>query len=314
MVQFGLVVENFTSPGKEPDFGSILKQCQRAEELGFDAIWVYDHLLLGAKRVFPILESLTTITALSMGTSRIRFGTSILVLPLREPLLLAKVISTIHHITNGRLTLGVAAGWYEREFTACGVNFAQRGQIMEDNFVLIKRLLSEDDITTQVRGYEYKHVTIAPKPAEGTRPKLLMGGYVERVLRRVGNLSDGWLSYYYTPDDFSTSWKKVQQYAKDAGRDPSQLDNANMLPICVASNSEEAEKKIRDFTRQYMDLPSWSSAKVESGVTGRAEQCEKTIRAHIRAGVRNVIFIPAFYDPEQVEAIGSELIPRFQGK
>ncbi len=314
MVNFGLVLENFTSPGKEPDFEKMLSQTRRAEELGFDSVWVYDHLLLGSKNVFPILESLTTITALAAGTSRVRFGTSVLVLPLREPLLLAKVISTIHHISKGRLMLGVAAGWYEKEFKACGVNFSERGKIMEEKFLLLKRLLTEDDITVQGTGYEYKHTTIAPKPAKGSRPKLLMGGYVDRVLKRVGSISDGWLSYYYAPNDFAESWNKVMEYAKVAGRNPSELDSANMLPICVASSAETARKRVEEFTEQYMDLPSWSNATVDSGIVGNADQCEEAIRMHVEAGVKNVIFIPTFYDEEQVETIGKELLPRFLAK
>jgi alkanesulfonate monooxygenase len=314
MVKFGLVVENFTSPGKDPDFDAILRQTRRAEELGFDSIWVYDHLVLGSKKVFPILESLTTISALAAGTSRIKFGTSILVLPLREPLLLAKVVSTINHISKGRLILGVAAGWYEKEFKACGISFLDRGRIMEEKFLLLKRLLTEDDINVQGSGYEYKHTTIAPRPSRENRIRMLMGGYVERVLKRVGTISDGWLSYYYTAKDFSESWNRVIGYAKAAGRNPSELSSANMLPISVASNSEEANQKIQQFTQQYMDLPSWSHASVDSGIAGNLDDCEKTLRSHVEAGVDNIVFIPAFYDQDQVEVIGGELLPRFLAK
>lgn len=312
MVNFGLVLENFTPPGKEPDFEAIAKQTRRAEELGFDSVWVYDHLLLGSRRVFPILESLTTITALAARTSRIRFGTCVLVLPLREPLLLAKVVSSIHHISKGRLILGVAAGWYEREFKTCGVSFAERGRVMEENLNILRKLLSEDDITLNASGREYSHVTIGPKPPRGSGPKLLMGGYVERVLKRVGTMSDGWLSYYYTPEDFSKSWKKVLQYAQAAGRDPSQLDSANMLGICVASTSEEGNRKIREFTGKYMDLPAWSSATVDSAVAGTVQECQKMIQKQVDAGVRNILVIPAFYEQEQVEIVGNEIIPSFQ--
>ncbi len=312
MVEFGLAIGNFTAPDEKLEFDSIVQRTRKAERLGFDSIWVYDHLLLGAKRVFPILESLTTIAALATIVPKIKLGTSILVLPLREPLLLAKVVSTIHHISKGRLILGVAAGWYEREFQACGVNFSRRGTIMEQNFLILRRLLSEDDISTRANGREYQHVTIAPRPDGGDGPKILMGGYVEGVLRRVGRLSDGWLSYYYTPNDFSKSWQKVQRYAKESGRDISHLDNANMLPICVASTVDEGTRKVNAFTGQYMDLPSWSEAKAESAIVGTIDQCEKQIQMQIDAGVCNIILIPAFYKDKQIEIIGTELLPRFR--
>src|SRR5690349_17713392 len=114
--RFGVALPNFTTAGTSPDIREIVDYARRAEELGLDSAWVWDHVLLGSRSPFPILDSLSTLAALSVQTERLRLGTGVLVLPLRNPTVLAKVTASIDQMSRGRLTLGVAAGWYEKEF------------------------------------------------------------------------------------------------------------------------------------------------------------------------------------------------------
>ncbi len=118
---FGLAVENFTSAEKTPQIEQLLTTARRAEQLGFTSLWAWDHLFLGSRQPFPQLEALTTLAVLASHTSTIELGTGILVLPIRDPALLAKTAATIQTISQGRLRLGLAAGWYEREFDATGI-------------------------------------------------------------------------------------------------------------------------------------------------------------------------------------------------
>src|ERR671934_1883154 len=127
-VAFGLAVRNFVGPGETPDIDAILAYGQRAEELGFESLWAWDHILLGVQPNFPILDSVSTLTTLAVRTSRIKLGTGVLVLPLRNPVVYAKVLASLDQICKGRLLLGVATGWYVREFNAVGIPFKQRGR------------------------------------------------------------------------------------------------------------------------------------------------------------------------------------------
>src|SRR2546423_12002851 len=138
-VRFGLALQNFTAHPEMPDFETIKVYATRAEELGFDSLWAWDHMLLGSKTPFPFLESLTTLAGLAAVTERVELGTGVLVLPLRNPVVLAKVTSSLDAMSGGRLTLGVASGWYEREFEAVGVPFHERGRIMERNLEVLQR-------------------------------------------------------------------------------------------------------------------------------------------------------------------------------
>src|SRR3954447_23504803 len=113
---FGLALENFTSAQKTPRIEELLVTARRAEQLGFTSLWAWDHLFLGSKQPFPQLEALTTLAVLASNTEAITLGTGILVLPIRDPALLAKTAASIQDFSGGRLVLGVAAGWYEREF------------------------------------------------------------------------------------------------------------------------------------------------------------------------------------------------------
>src|SRR5262249_28814802 len=214
-----------------------------AEELGFASVWAWDHLFLGARRPFPFLEALSTLSWVAARTSQIMLGTGVLVLPIREPAILAKTAATLQLGSGGRLMLGVAAGWYEREFDATAVPFRQRGKIFERNLDLMLRLWADEVVTGEWDGRVLKHVRMLPLPRP--RPQLLIGGYVDRVLRRVATRADGWLTYFYTADSFRRNWRKVRDFAEQAGRDPDELTNGAPLPVCVASSFEEGHQQAR---------------------------------------------------------------------
>ena len=143
----GIAMQNFTAAPQMPDATALIDYGVRVEELGYESIWVWDHILLGVDPYFPILDSLSILTAVAARTNRIRLGTGVLVLPARNPVVLAKQLSSIDQISKGRLTLGLASGWYKREFDAIGVPFNKRGDIMDESLDILTRLWEEDSVT-----------------------------------------------------------------------------------------------------------------------------------------------------------------------
>src|SRR6188474_712239 len=113
---FGIAARNFTAYPEMPDARALVDYGVRMEELGFDSLWVWDHILLGVEPSFPIVDSLTLLTAIAARTTRIKLATGILVLPLRNPVVLAKQLASMDQLSNGRLLLAMASGWYRREF------------------------------------------------------------------------------------------------------------------------------------------------------------------------------------------------------
>ena len=308
-VQIGLALENFTPAPKLPDVNAILRYSKRADELGFDSLWAWDHILLGSKQPFAFLEPLSTLVAVGVITERVALATGVLVLPLRNPVVLAKVTSSLDQISSGRLILGVASGWYEREFEAVGVPFKDRGRIFLRNLEILNRFWTEERVTGEADGMSFKNAVMLPRPARQPRPVLLIGGYVDNVLRRAATRSDGWLTYFYKADSFARAWDKIRTFAAEAGRDPDSLTNVAQLPICIDETYEAADQKIRDFLDRYFDMAPWSESTTESSIRGTPEQCAEQLAEHVRRGVRHIALVPWNYDPDQVEQIAAELVP-----
>jgi alkanesulfonate monooxygenase len=308
-LKFGLALENFTPADKTPDVQSIVTYARRAEELGYESLWAWDHMFLGSGRPFPFLDSLTTLALLTAHTERVELGTGILVLPLRRAAVLAKTAATIEIMSGGRLTLGMAVGWYEREFDACGVPFKQRGRIFEENLALMKEFWTGERVSGTAGGIDFRNAIMLPKPAPRARPRLLIGGYVDRVLKRVAEKGDGWLTYFYEPGPFRTAWQRIREHAENAGRDPGELENMAQLPLCIDESFEAADARARQYIADYFDLPAWSESTAESSIRGTPEQCAEQIAAQAEAGVQHICLCPCNYELEQVERFAAEVMP-----
>jgi probable F420-dependent oxidoreductase len=310
-VEFGLALENFTPERKFPDMDAVTQYAVIAEERGFASVWAWDHLFLGARRPFPFLEALTTLSMVAARTRRIMLGTGILVLPIREPAIVAKTAATIQIASGGRLMLGVAAGWYEREFLATGIPFRKRGQIFERNLDMMLRLWADDDVTGDWDGRILTHVRMLPLPQP--RPQVLIGGYVDRVLRRVATRGDGWVTYFYTAESIAKAWATIRGYAELAGRNPDELNLVAQVPLCIGASYEEASRRAREYVGEYFDVPAWSEASPESAVRGTPEDCAEQIATYIAAGVRHLVFCPYNYQEEQVHRLATEVLPLLGG-
>ena len=306
---YGLAMRNFTTYPDMPDPQALIAYAVKAEALGFGSIWVWDHIFLGVDPPFPVLEALTTLAAVAARTSTIKLGTGVLVLPLRNPVVLAKELSSLDLIAGGRLLLGMASGWYKREFDAVGVPFRERGRIMDRNLEILRRLWTEEQVNGEYPPHVLRGSNMSPKPAR--LPVILIGGYVDRVLRRAA-LNGGWLTYFYTPSDFAKSWSKVLGFAKDAGRDPDALLNANQLPIYVGASRQAVGGPMMEWLGQEWDYAAWSDSTKEAAIFGTVDECVAQLRAQLAAGVQKLIFIPYRYRTDQVEVIAREIIPRLK--
>ena len=306
---FGLALRNFTTWPEMPDPQALIAYAVRAEALGFDSVWVWDHILLGVDPPFPVVDSLMLLSAVAARTSTIKLGTGVLVLPLRNPVVLAKELASLDLIAGGRLLLGMASGWYRREFDAVGVPFQERGRIMDRNLEVLHRLWTENQVNGEYPPHHLRGANLSPKPAR--LPVILIGGYVDRVLKRAA-LNGGWLTYFYTPQGFAKSWAKVRGFAEEAGQDPEGLLNANQLPIYVGPR-QTVEAPMMEWLGQEWDYAAWSDSTKEAAVFGTVDECVAQLRAQLAVGVQKIIFIPYRYQPDQVEIIARDIIPRLRG-
>jgi len=312
MTAWGLALRNFVGPRETPDIDGLIRYAVRAEELGFESLWAWDHVILGVDPAFPILDAVGTLTAIAARTTRIRLGTGVLVLPLRNPVVAAKTLGTLDVISGGRLILGVAAGWYAREFDAVGVPFKRRGHLFERNLEILRRLWTEERVTVRIDELNLREAVMRPRPRQAPRPPILIGGYVDAVLRRAATLGDGWLTYFYTPEGFRRGWEKVLVHAREAGRDPASLTATNQLAIYVGRSRAETEAPMRRWLETEWDVAAWSESTIEHAVNGSVDECVRELRRHLEAGAHRIILIPYRYQPDQVELIAKEVLPRLR--
>lgn len=309
---FGIAARNFRTYPEMPDPRQLIDYGIRMEALGFDSLWVWDHILLGVEPNFPIIDSLTLLTAIGARTKTIKLGTGILVLPLRNPVILAKQLSSMDQLNEGRLIMGMAAGWYKREFDAVGVPFEKRGKIMDINLDVLNEFWTKDLVQGDFGDHKIPAGVMYPKPVQRPRPPILIGGYVDVVLKRAALRGDGWLTYFYRPESFARSWAKIRNFAKEGGKDPDTLMNAAQLPIMVGKSRAAIESEMMDWLGKEWDYASWSESTKDSAILGTVDECVAQLKEHLAVGVQKIIFVPYKYDMEQIKIIARDIIPRLR--
>ena len=210
-----------------------------ADEAGFDGLWVYDHVVLqkeqqsqypyspDGKLGFPptldFLEPLTLLTFLAGVTKRARLGTSVLVLPMRQPVLHAKIMATIDFLSGGRFVLGAGIGWWKQEYEVLSVPFERRGRRMDECLQLLRSLWTDEWVSFKGEFYECVDWTCNPKPARPEGIPIWLGGESRAQLRRIGRYADGWLATMRSLRQLEEDFAVAKEAAAEAGRDPSKL-------------------------------------------------------------------------------------------
>jgi probable F420-dependent oxidoreductase len=188
--------------GEQATPALIRRYAIRAEALGLDDVWVSEHIIV-PRAEFPrsplFYDAVLTLTWVAAVTERIRLGTSVLVLPMRHPLPLAKELATLHNLSDGRLILGAGVGWLEPEFTALGVPFRERGRRMDEGIAMMRAVWSQDPVDLHGRhiAAEGTDLTMLPHPI--TPIPLWLGARSEAAFKRTVRIGDGWHGSRYSP-------------------------------------------------------------------------------------------------------------------
>lgn len=209
-MKFGVCLQNY---GKNLSREGLIKSAKLAEEVGFDSVWTTDHVLVPRQHADPygnILDCLFTLAYLGAVTERVSLGTSVLVLPLREPILVAKQLATINYLTNGRLILGTAVGWIEEEFRNLGMNFHNRGRRFEEAIKLIRTLNETESPQFDGRYTRFKDAVFKPAFSQKNGLPIWLGGNSEKVLMRATRLVDGWQPVGLALDSYRSMVEKAK--------------------------------------------------------------------------------------------------------
>ncbi len=265
------------------DRRGIVDWAQRAEQAGFSSVGTIDRI------VYPSYESLISLAAAAAVTERIRLVTDILIAPVRtNTALLAKQAATIDHLSNGRLTLGLAVGGREDDYEASGADFGSRGATFD-------RQLAELNSVWSGEG------GVGPQPANGKRPGVLIGGGADVAFRRAAEHADGWTMGGGTPDMFSESLGKLKEAWSAAGRD----GEPRSMVLFYFALGDDAERVVEQSIGDYYGfLGDYAQQIVQSAATDE-ETLKGYLSAFEEAGADEVICFPASPDPDQVELLAS---------
>jgi probable F420-dependent oxidoreductase len=247
--------------------GSQLSDCgplaQAVEEMGFHSLWTPDHVVTFAKygANYPYgsgesgvgphgwLDPLWVLAAAGAATRTLRLGTGIVIVPQRNPVILAKEIVALDHMTGGRLDFGVGVGWSPEEYAALGVPWEGRGRRM-DEYLQAMNVLWTDDVSTFEGDFvSFRDAVALPKPRQAPHPPVLIGGQTRPALRRAARLGDGWLSWLLPPEELSATNAQLDQECQVAGRDPGEVRRVNVTPYAG-----------RDEFAKYLDAAAEAGA------------------------------------------------------
>jgi probable F420-dependent oxidoreductase len=224
-----------------------LTVAETADRLGFESVWISDHLVLPVERVstypgaladspgntvgrggppgetFPLFDCPAMMAAMAARTSRIRLGTFVYLLGLRHPLVTARSFGTVDYLSNGRVELGVGAGWLREEWEAAGMDWSARGRALDESIGLCRRLWSEKTVGHQGETWSFEPQYFEPKPPQPGGPPILIGGESPAALRRTARLGDGWIGQEHTPGSLPAVLERLRRELDAVGRDPAEL-------------------------------------------------------------------------------------------
>ena len=190
--------------GEQATPALIKRHAMRAEALGFEDVWVSEHIIVPRKE-FPrsplFYDPVVTLSYVAAVTERVKLGTTVLVLPMRHPLPLAKELASLHNLSNGRLILGAGVGWLEPEFAALGVPFKERGRRMDEGIEMMRAVWENDPVTFASKYIPEKIVDMTMLPLPMSRIPLWIGGSSDAALKRTARIADGWHGSRETPDE-----------------------------------------------------------------------------------------------------------------
>jgi probable F420-dependent oxidoreductase len=260
---------------------AIVTVAQQAEALGFDSVWVSDHIVV-PRSAIPrfgevFFEPFTTLAYVAGKTQRIRLGTSVIILPYRHPLFMGKALATLDVLSGGRLIVGAAVGWLAEEFEALGIPFTERGARSDEALKVMRALWTETEPRFEGRFFRFSGIKAEPKPLQKPHPPIWIGGNSPGAFRRAAEFADAWHPSHRSVEEIAAGARQFKALAKARGRDPNSLEIVARAPLRVITNGDAPEPRPL--------------------LVGAPEQIVKDIGMYKEAGVTGFMFDTYYGNP-----------------
>ena len=283
------------------DYVTLRRNVVEAEELGYESVWVSDHLMTGNK---PVYECFSTLSALASATRKIRLGSLVACNSYRNPSMLAKIAATVDVISGGRLEFGIGAGWDKEEYDAYGVPFPRPGirvAQLREGLEIMRRMWAEDVASYSGRYYSIREARCEPKPLQRPHPLITVGGGGEKqTLRVVAEYADRW-NWSASTTEYARRLDALKGHCADTGRRYDDIEKSIYGRIKIASNKQELRNFVEKqysagslYFREPTSLEQWLETLQTKNIVGTPEECVDRIREYVDPGV--TYFILCFLD------------------
>ena len=293
--------------------GEAASQAKRMEDLGFEYVAAGEHYMRGNPPA-PSHAVLPLLGVAAGATDRIRVLSSVLLAPFYHPTVLAKLAASLDIASGGRLTLGVGVGGeFPVEFEAAGLDVRQRGRRTDECLELLRRLWTEDSVAHEGRHFRLADVTLTPRPTQRPHPPIWVAGRKDAAMRRAARYGDGWLPYFYSPERYRDSARKIVRFAEESERRLSGFQWAFFPYIAIYPTVEEAASvAAEELGGQYLYGGDFIDIVRRYCILGPVEQCVKRLMEYVDAGARHIVFSPVCRREDRArhaEAIMGEIAP-----
>lgn len=303
------------NPVKQYEFSKSISLL--ADKLDFDSLYAYDHLIPHysgdiKKNLFECFILLSSIAAI---TKRVKIGQIVTCNSYRNPPLLAKMLSTLDIVSNGRIELGIGAGWYEQEYNAYGYNFLSnitRIKQLDESLSIIKAMWTESCASFKGEYYTIKDAICNPKPIQKPHPVITIGGSGEKyLLKVVANHADRYNLFFGSPAEMKRKMSILKEYCKNKDKkNGNNLQYSVVLPCIIKESEEEVYKTVSNFKRNDKTIEQYIKYLVEGITIGTPEKILKGINQYIEIGVTHFIFHLIGIDENVLEYFNSNIIRR----
>ena len=272
-------------PFAERNYKAFYDFVDDCESWGVDSLWFSDRIIgKGAT-----LEPIVTIAALSGRKGMMKFGTNALIMPLRNPVIVAKELATLDFLSNGRLLLVAGLGGEDpREYEACGVSKAERAPRTDEALQALNILWTQDEATFHGKYYNFENISVEPKPVQKPGPPIWIGGRSDAALRRTGRLGEGWLPSAITPKECRDGIEAIQVYAAESDR-TIEDDHYGVSIICSIADTKEAALELAAPAlarrREDVSLEAYTAL-------GTPEMIQETLNEYVEAGITKFVLRP----------------------
>ena len=276
----------------------------RAEALGFESAWVVEQILGGIRSLEPV----TLLTWAAACTERLRLAPAVLLTALRSPVHLAKTLSSLDHLSGGRLTVGVGLGGNPKIYPAFGLLAARRAARFAEGLRLMKRLWTEERVTFDGEFFKLQNASMQPKPLQKPHPPLWFGGHHPNALKRAVELGDGFIGAgSLSTAGFLEEVALLRRLLKDAGRDPASLPLGKRVYIAVDEDRARGGRRLAEWFGAFYGKPELAA---EVCVWGGPEECVDRLGEIVAAGVGFLMLNPVFDEMEHLELFASRIAPK----